>query len=86
MTKWIAYVKSVADEKNIKFNEALSIASKLYHEENGTIPKVKPVKEKYNRRLTGKLILRQLKRKLDSGDLKPKMSKKEIISVLRTEE
>ena len=85
MSKWIEYVKSVANDKNIKFNEALSIASKLYHEENGTIPKVKPIKMKYDKRLTGKLILKHLKRKLDGGELKPKMSKRDIIKVLRTE-
>lgn len=83
MSEWISYVKSVAKDKNIKFNEALSIASKLYHEKNGTTRKVKPPKQKYEKRLTGRYILKKLKKKLDTGELKPKMTKREILHILR---
>ena len=79
---WIEFVKIVADRDNIKYNEALKVASNEYHKLNGTIKKVKN-KQKWDNRLTGKKILKVLKSKLDSGELVKGMSKKTIIEVLR---
>tara|TARA_R110002126_G_scaffold31387_2_gene101115 strand:- start:1236 stop:1487 length:252 start_codon:yes stop_codon:yes gene_type:complete len=81
---WIEFVKSIANRDNIKYNEALKIASNEYHLKNGT---TKKIKEKANNldRLTTKKILKVLKPKLDSGKLTGGMSKKQIIEALRTE-
>ena len=82
--KWIDFVKVVSKRDNLKFNEALKVASKEYHDLNGTTRKVRE-KSKYNSRLTGKKILKVLKSKLDSGELKGGMTKKLIVDVLRNE-
>jgi predicted transcriptional regulator len=79
---WIDFVKLVANRDNIKFNEALKVASIEYHKLNGTIRIVKK-KQKNLDRLTGKKILRVLKSKLDSGELTKGMSKKSILEELR---
>ena len=81
---WIEFVKIVAKRDNLKFNEALKVASNEYHELNGTKRKIKE-KSKYLSRLTGKKILKVLKTKLDSGELKKGMTKKLIVEVLRNE-
>ena len=79
---WISFVKKVSKEKGIKYNEALSVASALYHKENGTIKK--PKEEKiYEKRLTGKYILKHLKKKIDSGEIYKGQKKKDILNVLR---
>ena len=64
---WISYVKNVAEEKGIKYNVALSVASASYHKEKGTQPKPK-IKKNINKKLTGKF----------KGQ-----SKKEMLEVLR---
>jgi predicted transcriptional regulator len=79
---WIDFVKLVAERDNLKYNEALKVASIEYHKLNGTIKIVKK-KRKNLERLTGKKILRVLKSKLDSGELTKGMSKKSIIEALR---
>ena len=81
---WIDFVKIVADRDNIKYNEALKVASNEYHQLNGTTKKIKK-KTKYTSRLTGKKILKVLKGKLDNGELKSGMTKKLIVDVLRNE-
>ena len=60
MSEWISYVRKVAKEKGIKYNEALKVASPAYHKEKGTKPKPKKPKSVGGRRLTGKHILKNL--------------------------
>jgi len=79
---WISFVKKVSKEKGIKYNEALSVASALYHKENGTTRKPK-LEKNGEKRLTGKFILKQLKRKLDSGEIYKGQKKKDILNILR---
>tara|TARA_R110000744_G_scaffold274246_1_gene387389 strand:- start:1002 stop:1256 length:255 start_codon:yes stop_codon:yes gene_type:complete len=79
---WISYVKNVAEEKGIKYNVALSVASASYHKEKGTKPKPK-IKNKFNKKLTGKFILRNLKKLIDNGEIYKGQSKKEMLEVLR---
>jgi hypothetical protein len=82
MSEWISFVKKVAKEKGLKYNEALKVASKEYHKEKGTTPK--PKKEKSTgSKLTGKLILKHLKKKVDSGEIHKGQSKKDMLSVLK---
>tara|TARA_E500000318_G_scaffold80745_1_gene75951 strand:- start:151 stop:450 length:300 start_codon:yes stop_codon:yes gene_type:complete len=80
---WIEYVKKVAKEKGIKYNEALKVASVEYHKEKGTQPKPKKEVSKSGKRLTGKHILKNLKRKIDSGEIHKGQSKKKMMEVLR---
>ena len=72
---WISFVKKVSKEKGIKYNEALSVASALYHKENGTTRKPK-LEKNGEKRLTGK-------RKLDSGEIFKGQKKKDILNILR---
>ena len=81
--KWIDFVMNVAKERNIKFNEALKVASAEYHKKNGTQPKPKKEKVPLEDRLTGRKILKVIKRKLDNGSLKGGMKKSEIIEELK---
>jgi hypothetical protein len=80
---WIDFVRTVAKEKDIKYNEALKIASVLYHKQKGTIPKPK-VQKNIEKKLTGKFILRNLKRLIDNGEIYKGQKKKDIIDILRT--
>tara|TARA_R110000822_G_scaffold3282_8_gene14664 strand:- start:651 stop:902 length:252 start_codon:yes stop_codon:yes gene_type:complete len=82
MSDWIIFVKKVAKEKGIKYNEALKIASNLYHKERGTIKKPK-LEKSGALRLTGKKILRVLKRKIDNGELHKGLSKRNIVEILK---
>lgn len=82
MSEWINFVKGVAKDKGIKYNEALKIASSLYHKKKGTKPKPKRPPST-NKRLTGKRILRILKKKVDSGEIHKGLSKKNIIEILK---
>tara|TARA_R110000744_G_scaffold146088_2_gene258887 strand:+ start:1007 stop:1258 length:252 start_codon:yes stop_codon:yes gene_type:complete len=82
MSDWIIFVKKVAKEKGIKYNEALKIASNLYHKERGTIKKPK-LEKSGEKRLTGKRILRVLKRKIDNGELHKGLSKRNIVEILK---
>tara|TARA_R110001606_G_scaffold394410_1_gene565291 strand:- start:438 stop:692 length:255 start_codon:yes stop_codon:yes gene_type:complete len=80
---WIEFVKKVAKEKGIKYNEALKVASVEYHKEKGTSPK--PKKEKSvssGKRLTAKQILSVLKKKLDSGEIHKGLTKKKLFFIL----
>ena len=80
---WIEFVKKVAKEKDIKYNEALKVASVEYHKEKGTSPK--PKKEKSvssGKRLTAKQILSVLKKKLDSGEIHKGLTKKKLFLIL----
>jgi hypothetical protein len=79
---WIEYVKNVAEEKGIKYNVALSVASASYHKEKGTQPKPK-IKKNINKRLTGKFILKNLKKLIDSGEIYKGQKKKDIVDVFR---
>tara|TARA_R110000787_G_scaffold207817_1_gene317852 strand:+ start:259 stop:513 length:255 start_codon:yes stop_codon:yes gene_type:complete len=79
---WISYVKNVAEEKGIKYNVALSVASASYHKEKGTQPKPK-IKKNINKKLTGKFILKHLKKLIDNGEIHKGQSKKNIIEILR---
>ena len=82
MSEWINFVKGVAKEKGLKYNEALKISSKLYHEKKGTKPK--PKKPPSNsKRLTGKRILKNLKKKIDSGEIHKGLSKKKMVEILK---
>jgi len=81
---WIEFVKKISIEKNIKFNEALKIASILYHKERGTTPKKKIKKNNDEKKLTGKFILKHLKRLVDSGEIYKGQKKKDIINVLKS--
>tara|TARA_R110002073_G_scaffold30102_1_gene94366 strand:+ start:885 stop:1139 length:255 start_codon:yes stop_codon:yes gene_type:complete len=81
---WIEFVKKISIEKNIKFNEALKVASVLYHKEKGTIPKKKVKKNIDDKKLTGKFILKHLKRLVDSGKIYKGQKKKDIINVLKS--
>jgi ribosomal protein S4 len=84
MSDWINYVKKVAKEKGLKYNEALKVASKEYHKEKGTTPKAKkPKTSSSGKRLTGKQILKHLKKKVDSGEIHKGQSKKKMSEVLR---
>tara|TARA_R110002050_G_scaffold11608_5_gene39026 strand:+ start:5747 stop:6004 length:258 start_codon:yes stop_codon:yes gene_type:complete len=84
MSEWISFVKKLAKEKGIKYNEALKVASVEYHKEKGTTAKPKKVKsEGGSSKLTGKHILKVLKKKVDSGAIHKGQSKKEMISVLK---
>jgi hypothetical protein len=84
MSDWINYVKKVAKAKGLKYNEALKVASKEYHKEKGTKPKPKPAKSSSGgKRLTGKQILKHLKKKVDSGEIHKGQSKKKMVEVLR---
>lgn len=86
MSEWINYVKKVAKEKGLKYNEALKVASNEYHKEKGTTPKAKKAKPSLNsKRLTGKQILKNLKSKVDSGEIHKGQSKKKMKEVLRGE-
>tara|TARA_R110000787_G_scaffold123851_1_gene234957 strand:- start:196 stop:447 length:252 start_codon:yes stop_codon:yes gene_type:complete len=80
---WIDFVRTVAKEKDIKYNEALKIASVLYHKQKGTSPKPK-VQKNIEKKLTGKFILRNLKRLIDNGKIYKGQKKRDIIDVLRT--
>ena len=82
MSDWIIFVKKVAKEKGIKYNEALKIASNLYHKERGTIKKPK-LEKSGEKRLTGKRILKVLKRKIDNGELHKGLSKRNIMEILK---
>ena len=82
MSDWIIFVKKVAKEKGIKYNEALKIASNLYHKERGTIKKPK-LEKSGEKRLTGKRILKVLKRKIDNGELHKGLSKRNIVEILK---
>lgn len=81
MKKWIEFVKEIAEKKKLKFNEALKVASPLYHKEKGTEPKLKRPKTDENK-LTKKYILKVLKKKIDKGELYKGQSKKEMIEAL----
>lgn len=83
MSEWIKFVKGVAKDKGIKYNEALKIASNLYHKEKGTKPKPKKAPSVGNKRLTGKRILKNLKKKVDSGEIHKGQSKKKMIEILK---
>lgn len=83
MSDWINYVKKVAKDNKIKYNEALSVASKQYHSERGTKPKPKKLKNITGKRLTGKQILKNLKKKIDSGEIHKGQSKKKMVEILR---
>ena len=81
---WINFVKKVAKDKGIKYNEALKVAGALYHKEKGTTPKPKkPPSASGGKKLTGKQILKVLKHKVDSGEIKKGMSKKAMVSALK---
>ena len=82
MSDWIIFVKKVAKEKGIKYNEALKIASNLYHKERGTIKKPK-LEKSGEKRLTGKRILKVLKKKVDSGEIHKGLSKRNIVEILK---
>ena len=84
-SEWINFVKKVAKDKGIKYNEALKVAGALYHKEKGTTPKPKKASSSTSggKKLTGKHILKVLKTKIDSGDIKKGMSKKAIVNVLK---
>ena len=43
-SEWIQFVENLAKERGIKYNEALKIASPLYHKQRGTKPPVKKPK------------------------------------------
>lgn len=81
--KWIEFVKKVAKEKDIKYNEALKVAGPLYHKEMGTEPKPKKVKSTNSKRLTGKHILKNLKKKIDAGEIHKGQSKKDMLNALK---
>mgnify|MGYP003649943823 FL=1 len=83
MSDWINYVKKIAKDKGLKYNEALKVASKEYHKEKGTSPKPKKAKSTGGKRLTGKHILKNLKKKVDSGEIKKGMSKKKMVEALK---
>lgn len=83
MSEWINFVKKLAKEKGMKYNEALKIASAEYHKEKGTTPKPKKAKSMGGSKLTGKHILKVLKKKVDSGAIHKGQSKREMIEVLK---
>ena len=81
---WINYVKKVAKEKGIKYNEALKVAGASYHKEKGTTPKPKKAKSSVGgKRLTGKHILKVLKQKVDSGEIHKGQTKKKMMEALK---
>ena len=82
---WIDFVKKVAKDKGIKYNEALKVASAEYHKEKGTSPKPKKAKSSSGggKRLTGKQILKNLKKKVDNGEIHKGQSKKKMMDALR---
>tara|TARA_R110002073_G_scaffold320989_1_gene496857 strand:+ start:15680 stop:15976 length:297 start_codon:yes stop_codon:yes gene_type:complete len=83
MSEWINFVKKISKEKGIKYNEALKVASKEYHKEKGTSPKPKKAKSSNSSKLTGKQILKHLKKKVDSGEIHKGQSKKDMMNALR---
>ena len=84
MSEWINFVKKLSKEKGIKYNEALKIASVEYHKEKGTTPKPKKAKtEGGSKKLTGKHILKVIKKKVDNGEIHKGQSKKSMIEALK---
>ena len=81
---WIDFVRSIAEEKGIKYNEALSVASKEYHRKNGTTAKPKKEKDNSGKRLTAKQILKNIKLLVDSGEIHKGQSKKKMIEAIKS--
>ena len=88
MSDWINFVKKLAKEKNMKYNEALKIASPLYHKEKGTSPAPKKAKSMGGgkRKHKTKDVVNAVHMKLRSGELHSKSSKKDIKNALSNKE
>tara|TARA_R110000868_G_scaffold294051_3_gene554569 strand:+ start:388 stop:642 length:255 start_codon:yes stop_codon:yes gene_type:complete len=82
MSSWIKFVADLSKEKGIKYNEALKIASPLYHKKMGTTPKPKSDTKPKKHKIKVKDVVDKVSTHLKSGELHSKSSKKKIRDAL----
>jgi len=82
-SEWIQFVENLAKERGIKYNEALKIASPLYHKKRGTKPPPKKAKSTgVKKKHSTKDVVNSVHQSLKSGVIHSKSSKKDIKNAL----
>lgn len=82
-SEWIQFVENLAKERGIKYNEALKIASPLYHKQRGTKPPAKKPKSSGGKKKhSTKDVVNSVHQSLKNGLIHNKSSKKDIKNAL----